>query len=214
MGLFQRKITNTSSHAPLYTIGGQSTILIVGLGNPGEEYKKTRHNVGFMCVDAFVNAHDELDNWVKKKDLWCEIAIGTLGPVRVIVIKPTTYMNESGRAVQAVASFYKVAPSQTVVIHDELDIDFGQIRTRIGGGSAGNNGIKSITSHISEEYGRVRVGILNEHKPFTDSSDFVLKPFSKEEQSYLPSLTRETESILVETIYRGQLIPETRNFII
>jgi peptidyl-tRNA hydrolase, PTH1 family len=214
MGLFQKKLTNTSTAAPLYTLGGQSLLLIVGLGNPGEKYAPTRHNVGYMAVDSFVSAHDEINNWIHKKDLQCDIAIGTLGPSKLLIIKPTTFMNESGRAVHAVQMFYKVHSKQTIVIHDELDIDFGQIRTRIGGGAAGHNGIKSIINHCGDEFGRVRVGINNEHKPLNDTSDFVLKPFSKEEQGNISAMNREIESILVECIYRGNLEAETRNYII
>ena len=214
MGLFQKEFTNTSSTAPLYTIGGQSTILIVGLGNPGKEYDDTRHNIGFACVNAFVKAHDELGSWITKKDLSCTVASGTFGPMRVIIIKPTTFMNESGRAVQAVQSFYKIPSIQTMVVHDELDIEFGQIRTRMGGGAAGHNGIKSIIDSCSEDFGRVRVGINNEHKLHADSKDFVLKTFGSEEQQHMPALTREVESILVETIYRGNLLAETRSFIV
>lgn len=214
MALFQKKTTNTSSTAPLYTIGGQSTMLIVGLGNPGKEYIKTRHNAGFISVDAFVKAHDELSEWVIKKDLFCQISTGIMGATRVIVIKPTTFMNESGRAVQAVQSFYKIPPIQTVVLHDELDINFGQIRTRNGGGAAGHNGIKSIISHCGDDFGRIRIGINNQHKPTHDTSDFVLKPFNDTEQSHIAALTREIESILIEIIYRGNVQPETRSFII
>jgi peptidyl-tRNA hydrolase, PTH1 family len=213
MGLFQKKYTDTSSHAPLYTIGGQSTLLIVGLGNPGKEYDNTRHNAGCIAVNAFVEAHDELGGWVTKKDLSCQITNGTFGPMRVIIIKPTTFMNESGRAVQAVQAFYKVAPNKTVVVHDELDIVFGQIRTRMGGGAAGHNGIKSIISHTGDDFGRVRIGINNAHKPLAETSDFVLKSFNNEELAQLSALTREVETILVETIYRGNIIAETRNFI-
>lgn len=214
MGLFQKKFTNTSSTAPLYTIGGQSTILIVALGNPGKDYEATRHNAGFICADSFVKAHDELSDWVTKKDMSCQISTGTMGPTRVLIIKPTTFMNESGRAVQAVQSFYKVGNAQTVVIHDELDIDFGQIRTRMGGGAAGHNGIKSMISHCGDDFGRIRIGINNEHKPGLDSSDFVLKAFSSDEKKHLPAMTREVEGIVVEIIYSGKVHPETRNFIV
>lgn len=214
MGLFQKKFTNTSSTAPLYTIGGQSTMLIVALGNPGKEYETTRHNAGFICADAFVKAHDELSDWVTKKDLSCQLSNGTMGSTRVIIIKPSTFMNESGRAVRTVQAFYKVANTQTVVIHDELDIEFGQLRTRMGGGAAGHNGIKSIISHCGDDFGRVRIGINNQHKPKSGTSDFVLKPFSNEEREQLPAMTREVEGLIVEIIYSGKVQPETRSFIV
>lgn len=214
MGLFQKKFTNTSSTAPLYTIGGQSTILIVALGNPGKEYESTRHNAGFMSADALVKMHGELSDWVTKKDLSCLLSSGTMGATRVIIIKPTTFMNESGQAVQAVQSFYKIANAQTIVVHDELDIVYGQIRTRMGGGAAGHNGIKSIISHCGEDFGRIRIGINNEHKPELDTSDFVLKPFSNDEKKHLSAMAREVEGITMEIIYSGKVHPETRNFIV
>ena len=214
MGLFSKKPTQTSSTAPLYTIGGQKTVLLVALGNPGKEYDGTRHNIGFAAIDAFVGANSEFGSWVVKKDLKCQLVSATLGSTRVIAIKPITFMNLSGEAVQAVQSFYKLGPGDTVVIHDELDIDFGQIRTRVGGGSAGHNGLKSIMQHTGENFGRVRIGINSEHRTKNDEKDFVLKPFSKEEQGELKNLTREVTSILTEYIFGGQLATETRNFLI
>lgn len=214
MGLFAKKPVETSSHAPLYTLSNQYTILLVGLGNIGKEYDGTRHNIGFSVLDNFVDTHDEFDNWVLKKDLKCHMATGTLGSTRVIAIKPTTFMNESGQAVKAVQQFYKVPNDKTIVVHDELDIDFGQIRTRLGGGSAGNNGIKSMISHCGDNFGRVRIGILNEHRGNQEASDFVLKQFSKEEQGHLSALLREADSILTEALYGTSLPTETRSFIV
>ncbi len=123
-------------------------------------------------------------------------------------------MNESGRAVRAVQSFYKVPNAQTLVVHDELDIPFGQIRTRVGGGSAGNNGIKSISSHCGEDFGRVRIGINSEHRTKNEEKDFVLKSFSKAEQEKTPALFAEVDAILTEYIYGGSLAAETRSFLI
>ena len=214
MGLFSKKPTQSSSTAPLYTIGGQKTILIVGLGNPGKEYEHTRHNIGFDCINAFVSAHSEFGAWIVKKDVKCQLTSATLGSTRVIAIKPTTYMNLSGEAVQAVQKFFKLSDIDTVVIHDELDIDFGQIRTRVGGGSAGHNGLKSLLQHTGEGFGRVRIGINSEHRTKNDEKDFVLKAFSKEEQGQLKNLEREVTSILTEYIFGGQLPTETRNFLV
>ena len=214
MGLFSKKPIETSSHAPLYTLGNQNTVLIVGLGNPGKEYDSTRHNVGFAALDAFVAANDTFDNWIQKKDLKCLMTTGTFGASRVIAIKPTTFMNESGQAVQAVQNFYKISTPQTVVVHDELDIEFGQIRTRAGGGSAGHNGIKSIVSHAGDAFGRVRIGINSQHRTKHDEKDFVLKPFSKDEQAQIDSLNREVISILTEYIYGGTMPVETRSFLL
>jgi PTH1 family peptidyl-tRNA hydrolase len=214
MGLFQKKLQSDVKHAPLYTIGGQQTLLLVGLGNPGDAYNGTRHNAGFDCLDAFVRGHDEFSQWVTKKDLSCTITSGLFGSVKVIAIKPTTFMNDSGRAVKAVQTFYKIANSQTIVVHDELALPFGQIRTSIGGSSAGHNGIKSLIAHCGEDFGRVRIGIDNAQKPTGDTKDFVLKAFNSAEKSHLDALLRETESILVESIFQHKLSAETRSFII
>jgi len=212
MGLFQKK-PQVSSSAPLYTLGLNKTVLVVGLGNVGKKYDRTRHNIGFECVDFFAEKTD-LGTWVEKKDLKCRLVSGMAGDRRVIAIKPTTFMNLSGEAVQAVMHFYKIPNNQVIVVHDELDIPFGQIRTRVGGSSAGNNGIKSIIQQIGEEFARVRVGIRNELAEKQDSTDFVLNKFGKDEAAQLGSLKKEVTAILTEYTYSTQLTPETRNFIV
>lgn len=212
MALFQKK-PQVSSSAPLYSLGLSKTILIVGLGNPGKKYDLTRHNIGFGCVDAFVNSQ-ELGVWVQKKDLKCLESTGTIGSTRVIVIKPTTFMNNSGEAVQAVSHFYKVPPEQIVAVYDEVAIPFGQIRTRVGGESAGHNGVKSLIQNIEKDFGRVRIGISNEHTPQADTADFVLSKFSKDEQAQLDNLTREVNAILTEYLYGSALPHDTRSFIV
>ena len=213
MALFQRN-TNTSTVTQYYTIGQHKTVLIVGLGNIGSEYDLTRHNVGFYCLDAFVAAREEMSPWLEKKDLKCHFASGRFGDTQVVAIKPTTLMNNSGEAVQAAGHFYKIPESHVLVIHDELDIPFGQIRLRTGGSSAGHNGIKSITNAISEDYGRIRIGIGPKRPEAIDSADFVLQRFDTTEQAQLTNLTQEVISIVTEYIYGGQLPNETRNFVV
>jgi PTH1 family peptidyl-tRNA hydrolase len=213
MALFQRK-PQTSDPKTFYTVGLNKVILLVGLGNPGKEYEHTRHNVGFMCLDSFVAKSDEMEDWMLKKDLKCLLSSGRIGDARVIAVKPTTYMNLSGEAVQAVVNFYKVPQAQILVIHDELDIDFGQIRLRVGGSAAGHNGIKSVSQHIGEDYGRVRIGIGPKKPERIKSEDFVLQKFNESEQSQLPNLTQEVNATLSEYIYGGQLPNETRNFLV
>lgn len=210
MALFQKKPL-AGSFAPLYTLGMNRTVLLVGLGNKGKQYVGTRHNIGFECVDAFVRT-SEISAWVEKKDLKCLHSSGTVGNTRVIAIKPTTFMNLSGEAVQAAVQFYKVPPDNIIVVHDELDIPFGQIRTRVGGSDAGNNGIKSIIQHIGPDFGRVRIGIKADTP--MDGKDFVLARFDEEEQQQLPNLIRETTAILTEYIYGDKLPHETRSFIV
>ena len=212
MALFQKK-PQTSNSAPLYTLGLQKTIIIVGLGNPGKEYDGTRHNIGFACLDSLAEKLD-FPKWITKKDLKSLITNQTIADARVILIKPTTFMNLSGEAVQAAQNFYKVPTEQVLAVHDELDIPFGQIRTRLGGSDAGHNGVKSLIEHLGEGFGRIRIGIRNKVAEKADGKDFVLGKFNKEEQQQLPALLRETTAILSEYTHGQPLTSETRSFIV
>lgn len=211
MGLLQKKpLTGTAT--PFYSLSTDKTFVIVGLGNPDKKFFKTRHNIGFMCLDDFALKY-EFSPWTTRKELKCHIATGIVGNVRVVAVKPTTYMNLSGEAVQLVKQFYKVDAAQIIAVHDELDVPFGQIRTRKGGGSAGHNGIKSLITSIGEDFGRVRVGIGPKAPPEIDSADFVLAKFNKVEQKQLPLLTREVSVILGELLFTPEFPTETRNYI-
>lgn len=213
MGLFAKRPI-LDSNAPLYSLGLNRTILIVGLGNPGKEYDGTRHNIGFAVLDNFAKKQG-FDNWILKKDMHGAQASHTIGNTRVILCKPTTFMNESGRAVKATQHFYKIENSETLVVYDELDIAFGQIRTRVGGSDAGHNGVKSVTTACGEAYGRVRIGIGPKKPQQMDTADFVLAPFSKPQQKQMPELMQETNAILSEYAYSpDKLLAETRSFII
>ncbi|MEK7059761.1 MAG: aminoacyl-tRNA hydrolase [Patescibacteria group bacterium] len=209
-----QKRPQVSDPTMFYTVGLNKTILLVGLGNPGKEYDLTRHNVGFLSIDAFVEQTDEMEAWIQKKDLKCLMSTGQLGDKRVIAIKPTTYMNLSGEAVGAVANFFKINVEAMVAIHDELDVDFGQIRLRVGGASAGHNGIKSVTKHLGEDYGRIRIGIGPKQPARISSEDFVLQKFSSEEQEQLPNLVREVNAIISEYLFGGELPHDTRSFLV
>ncbi|MFI5275526.1 MAG: aminoacyl-tRNA hydrolase [Candidatus Saccharimonadales bacterium] len=213
MSLFQRR-PQVSDPINYVTVGLNKTVLVVGLGNPGAEYDGTRHNIGYLCVDEFVDKNSDMGGWVAKKDLKCHMSTGRMGETRVIAIKPTTFMNLSGEAVQAVSDFYKIHPNQTIVVYDELDINFGQIRTRMGGASAGHNGIKSIIQHIGEDFGRIRIGVGPKTPEQIDSADFVLAKFSKDQQAELPALRREANAILTEYVFAGTLNSETRSFLL
>lgn len=212
MALFQKK-PQVGSTMPLYTLGLQKTIIIVGLGNVGKEYEGTRHNIGFAAVDTLAEKLDFPD-WTVKKDLKCQMSMHTINDTRVILVKPTTFMNLSGESLQAVQNFYKVGHENILAVHDELDIPFGQIRMRMGGSDAGNNGVKSLIEHLGEGFGRVRVGIRNDIAEKADSANFVLGKFTKEEKEQLPELMRETNAILSEYIHGQPLTHETRSFII
>jgi PTH1 family peptidyl-tRNA hydrolase len=213
MGLFQNR-PQVSNPVNYITVGLNKTVLLVGLGNIGKEYDDTRHNIGFAAIDSFVATHNEMSAWINKKDLKCHFSSGQLGQTRVIAIKPTTFMNLSGEAVLATMQFYKVQLEHVVIVHDELDINFGHIRTRVGGSSAGHNGIKSITKLAGEETGRVRIGIGPKKPAQIDSSDFVLAQFTKKEEVELGNLNREVTAILSEYVFGGKLLTETRSFTI
>lgn len=204
----------TSDPTMYYSVGLNKNILLVGLGNPGKEYDQTRHNIGFVCIDEFVSKTDEMEDWITKKDLKCEMSTGRIGDTRVIAIKPTTFMNLSGESVQAVLNFFKITPDKITVIHDDVDVDFGQIRLRVGGSSAGHNGIKSITQHIGETFGRIRVGIGPKKPSKIKSEDFVLQKFNADEQAQMSNLTREVLAILSEYLYGAELPHDTRSFIV
>lgn len=213
MGLFERKI-NVGDNAPLYTTGMNKTILIVGLGNIGKEYDKTRHNIGFDIVNYFAEKHN-FEPWHTKKDLHTMISTATIGSARTVLIKPTTLMNNSGNALRAVQHYYKIPNSLTLAVYDELDIDFGQLRTRRGGSSAGHNGIKSLIQHCGEDFARLRVGIGPKKPDQIDSADFVLAQFDTKEKKQRPLLLKEANAILSEYAYgAGELLEETRSFLV
>ncbi|HVX58342.1 MAG TPA: aminoacyl-tRNA hydrolase [Candidatus Saccharimonadales bacterium] len=211
MALFQKKPDVTSS-APLYTLGANKTILIVGLGNPGKEYLNTRHNVGFAALDYFAQKNG-FPNWMVKKDLKCELALANIGESRVILCKPATFMNNSGEAASAVQHFYKIYNQSTLVVYDELAVPFGSLRTRVGGESAGHNGVKSLIEHIGDDFGRLRIGVASEFSSKADASDFVLGRFTKEEQDKLGPILQESQAIITEYIFGGQLPHETRTVV-
>lgn len=205
----------TSDPTNYFTVGLHKNILLVGLGNPGKEYENTRHNAGFMCLDEFVARTEEMPEWIQKKDLKCLMSTGRVGEYRVIAIKPTTFMNVSGEAVQAAAAFYKIDAAHILVLHDELDIDFGQIRLRVGGSDAGHNGVKSVTKAVGEGYGRLRIGVGPKKPARIKAEDFVLKNFSETETAQLPDMKREAVAILNEYLYGGAQLPhETRSFLL
>jgi peptidyl-tRNA hydrolase, PTH1 family len=155
-------------------------ILVVGLGNPGGRYADTRHNVGFRVADRLVG--DACGSWREKFS--GEFALVEVAGERVGVLKPQTYMNESGRSVGPAAKFYKVKPKDVVVVHDELDLPLASIRYKLGGGEAGHRGLRSISSHLStKDYVRIRFGIGRPPPSFGgEVSDYVLQAFPLSER--------------------------------
>ncbi len=213
MALFQRDPHADHQRQALFSVGTNKNVLIVGLGNVGKAYENTRHNVGFAALDAFAQAH-HFNPWQEKKDLKCHLTSQTLGETRVILCKPATFMNLSGEAVQKVAHFYKLDTGSILAVHDELDIPFGQIRMRQGGGAAGHNGVKSLIQYLGEDFGRIRIGIDGSRPEQMESADYVLARFTADEQSHMAALTQETTSILTEYIFSSQLPHDTRSFLL
>jgi peptidyl-tRNA hydrolase, PTH1 family len=171
--------------------------MLVGLGNPGSEYAKNRHNIGFMAVDEIVHRHS-FAPWRAK--FHGDISEGRLAGEKVLVMKPSTFMNDSGRAVQAAMTFYKILPEDVVILHDELDLAGGKLRVKRGGGHAGHNGLRSVHAHIGEAYGRVRIGIGHPGDKSRVVSH-VLKDFSKEEGLWVQKLIHsiaDNAGLLVE----------------
>lgn len=165
----------------------QNDFLIVGLGNPGKKYEDTRHNVGFLIVDELVRRWGEGFSSEKWNAMWCRMR---RWDTRLTIIKPTTYMNLSGRSVAEFAKFYKVPPQNIVVIHDDLDMTPGRLKLVCGGGAGGHNGIRSITESIgSNAFLRLKVGIGRPGKngvhPDVPVENYVLSALSGEEQSLL-----------------------------
>lgn len=171
--------------------------LLVGLGNPGTKYAGNRHNIGFMAVDEIVRRHG-FSPWRKK--FHGEISEGTLALQKTLVLKPLTFMNESGQAVGEAIRFLGMEPEQVVVIYDEIDLLAGKVRVKLGGGAAGHNGIRSITAHIGPHYTRVRLGVGHPGDK-TLVHPHVLSDFAKSDKAWLTPLldaVAEHAPLLVE----------------
>lgn len=170
--------------------------LIVGLGNPGKEYEKTRHNAGFMAIDKL--AEDNCASSFKKKfqGLYTECEIAR---EKVILLKPQTYMNLSGNSVAEATKFFKINKDNVIVIHDEIDLEFGREKVKKGGGNAGHNGLKSIDAAIGNDFIRIRIGV---GRPSTKNevSDYVLGNFSKAEKEQLDDIMDKIAKIVEEII--------------
>ena len=129
--------------------------LIVGLGNPGAEYARTRHNAGYWFVDELARGA----GWKRESKYQCELAKGKVGAVELWLAKPTTYMNRSGGAVQSLAAFYRMKPAEILVVHDEIDLAPGDVRLKQGGGHGGHNGVRDVIANIGAEFWRLRIGV-------------------------------------------------------
>ncbi|HSS79823.1 MAG TPA: aminoacyl-tRNA hydrolase [Gaiellaceae bacterium] len=182
-------------------------LLVAGLGNPGREYERTRHNAGWLVLDELARRHG--GSWRSKFS--GSLAEIRLGDLRLALLKPETYMNDSGRSVGAAVRFFKVEPEQVLVVHDDVDLEAGRLQARAGGGLAGHNGLRSLAQHLgSQDFLRLRVGIgrpgRGDPRPV---ADWVLSPFSPEEDAEA-LVARAADA--VETIARDGLEAAQQNY--
>ncbi|MBU0667924.1 aminoacyl-tRNA hydrolase [Patescibacteria group bacterium] len=180
-------------------------ILIVGLGNPGPEYKKTRHNVGFMVLDELAGEL-KLETFKPEKKFSAELATVHIDGKKIILAKPQTFMNLSGETVQSLSAFYKIKPENIYIICDDLDLPLGQIRIRRKGGPGTHNGLKSVVEYIGEDFPRLRVGIESRGKSapaLQETVSFVLTPFTSKERPLVQKGIKNAINSLLTIIKSG-----------
>lgn len=175
--------------------------LVVGLGNPGAEYDKTRHNVGFMTADAL---HDDYHFGPYKSKFDGLIAEGNVDGEKIYLLKPQTYMNLSGNSVLKAANFYKILPQNVIVIHDDMDLPVGKIKAKIGGGAGGHNGLKSIDAAITPNYNRIRLGVGHPQGTGKEVVNHVLSRFSKSDFALIEK-NIELISTLLPALIKGSI---------
>jgi peptidyl-tRNA hydrolase, PTH1 family len=183
--------------------------LVVGLGNPGPGYASHRHNVGQMALDELAS---RIGATFKRHKTNAVVAEGRIAPggARLVLAKPSTFMNTSGGPVAQLVKFYSLEPARLIVLHDELDIPFDTIKLKVGGGHGGHNGLRDIASAIgTPEFARVRIGI-GRPPGRQDPADFVLSPFSKAERETLPSLLSDAADATEDVVTRGLLEAQQR----
>jgi len=174
--------------------------MLVGLGNPGPRYERTRHNIGFMVLDKFASSNQILIN---KKQGSALLGSGFIEGQKVLFVKPQTYMNKSGEAVLEILNYFRDGFEDLIVLHDDLDLNFGRLKFKNGGGSGGHNGLKSI-SHLlnSPDYARLKIGI-GRPPEYLAAEDYVLGSFSEEEKKLLPEIITSAEKGLNTWLFEG-----------
>lgn len=177
--------------------------IIFAQGNPGTEYEKTRHNVGFLAIDYYADKNAAAFQY--KEKFKAAIAELIVSNEKVLLVKPTTFYNETGTSARAIIDFYKAHTTDILALHDELALPFGTIRTRGKGSDAGNNGIKSLNAHVGQDYTRARIGIANDISARADAMNFVLARFSVEELKtlndyLLPKISEVIDSFIGESL--------------
>ena len=172
--------------------------LIVFLGNPGRKYKKTRHNAGFIFGEQF---SDDMNIKLKVKKFKSFSGSGKINGTDTTLLFPQTYMNNSGEAVSQAVAFFSCDPSDIIIVHDEIELPFGEIKTKDGGGHKGHNGIRSIISHLSTpDFKRIRFGVGRSDNPHLTVADYLLAKFTKEEYSVLENYYPQIKNALLELI--------------
>ena len=165
-----------------------SILLAAGLGNPGRDYELSRHNLGWVVVDAYASKHGL--SWKKAPEFDSVVAREDLGSGRTLwLVKPQTYMNESGRAVAAIARYHRIAPEEVAAVYDDLTIDLGLMKVSVTGSDAGHNGVSSLLEHLCAGFARLRLGIGPRNPPEMDLKDFVLAHFTKEQLTLIQQKT-------------------------
>lgn len=186
------------------------TSLVIGLGNPGPDYAATRHNVGQMVADELARRYGGSFSRAKNNAVTAAIRVGGVAGHRVVLGKPLSYMNLSGGPTKALADYYSVPVENVIIIHDELDVPFGAIKLKRGGGSAGHNGLKDVTKALgSPDYVRVRVGV-GRPPGRQDAADYVLRPFSAAERKELDLLIALAADAVEDIIEKGLLEAQQR----
>ena len=171
--------------------------LIIGLGNPGEEYQKTRHNAGFLAVDKIVSQCSDIPTFNFRPKFKAEISQGIINNKKVILVKPMTFMNNSGQAVQAVLDYYKINPKNIIIIHDDLDIPLGEFKISKNKNSGGHKGVQSIIDCLgTKDFMRIRIGIDTERNKKIPTEKFVLEKFNEEEMRKIEGAIEEIVKLL------------------
>ena len=185
------------------------SFIIAGLGNPGREYEKTRHNAGFLAIDYIA---DKLGVRIDRLKFHSLVTEAKLGGTKLLLMKPQTYMNNSGTAIAEAASFYKIPPERVLVLHDEISFDPGIIRIRRRGSAGGHNGLKSIIAHVgSEEFPRIKIGVGKKPNPEYDLADWVLGKLSEDDTKAL-SVRYEDVRVACELIASGKIDDAMQRF--
>ncbi len=174
--------------------------LLVGLGNCGQEYKNTRHNFGFLLIDKIIASHKLILHGKKFKS---EFFVGEISNIKIIALKPQTFMNLSGSAILEAINFYKIPLQNIIVFHDDIDLDFAKIKYKIGGGNGGHNGLKSIDENIGKEYARIRLGIGRPSNFNYEISEYVLSKFSKEELEIIDKINQKISDNFLELLNKN-----------